>query len=531
MVIIMAKFQNPGDEILKTVFSLAETSVPYQEMINASCAGDLKIINNSTGIYGIIVDKTDCRYHISTVSDENGKHTALTPTYKASIFQIDAAAVGETASIGDITSQYTSTMTDTFLSHLTDIYASVKGSEEKFSKVLERIETMGTGLPEKEIDADALSPRLSKLYSRLETTRQNQPHILPALNEALTNYNEINGTDVTLFEFAEKSYAARYDMTGPPTGPAGNSGPGIPLRQGLRKALPKIAVGIGIGAVALSLGCTDKPDDDNYDDGVHLSLEELGAPVDAVNGYIEKNWFENIFDVDVPDYENNQLYAMANGNDEEAKAGPPTPTPVTACAVATDPETGKITVYVEGNDPIPLDVGDIPPGWEEHIIKDPSQLIHIKETGENKYQINNLAQEMQVEDGVWKVSHEMGNKYSGDTKFNDNIFEINGGVDDMCGGIVLDDNGIPHGIVLIDEDTWELYGGDFGTKARGENRPRGIDKEDCTHLGNGIYAYVVDLSETPEGMTVRSPYPTMEGLDITDKNGGYAQFMFVKEKI
>jgi hypothetical protein len=167
-----------------------------------------------------------------------------------------------------------------------------------------------------------------------------------------------------------------------------------------------------------------------------------------------------------------------------------------------------------------------------NIITDAALLdLQIEKIKENKYKIHNLKQEMQVEDGVWRVSHDMGNKYSGDTKFNDNIFKINDGSDDMCGGIVLDDNGMPHGIVLIDEDTWELYGGDFGTKARGENRPRGIDKEDCTHLGNGIYAYVVDLSETPEGMTVRSPYPTMEGLDITDKNGGYAQFMFVKESI
>jgi hypothetical protein len=208
-----------------------------------------------------------------------------------------------------------------------------------------------------------------------------------------------------------------------------------------------------------------------------------------------------------------------------------------------DPETGQVilgTIKIYDPDGNPVDretalamQDNIARDDAGNIITDAAKLdIHIEEIGKNKYQINNLRQEMQVGDSKWTVSHEMGNKYSGDTEFNNNIFIINGDLDEMCGGIFLDDNGTPHGIILIDEDTWDLYGGDFGTMARGENQPHGIDKEDCIHLENGIYAYVVDLSETPKGsMTVGSLYPLSYDVDKAEEIGGFAQFMFVKETI
>ena len=163
-----------------------------------------------------------------------------------------------------------------------------------------------------------------------------------------------------------------------------------------------------------------------------------------------------------------------------------------------------------------------------NIITDAAQLdLQIEKIKENKYEINNLRQEMPVKDGVWRVSHDMGNKYSGDTEFNDEIFKINGDLDDMCGGIVLDDNGMPHGIILIDEDTWDLYGGDFGLHRYENAEP--INKEDCVHLGNGIYAYVFDLSEVPyDSVAVVSLHPISTDMHKA-KDGGYAQFMFVKE--
>jgi hypothetical protein len=170
-----------------------------------------------------------------------------------------------------------------------------------------------------------------------------------------------------------------------------------------------------------------------------------------------------------------------------------------------------------------------------NIITDKALLdIHIEEIKENKYEIKNLAQEMQVGDSKWTVSHEMGNKYSGDTEFNDNIFEINGDLDEMCGGIILDDNGIPHGIILIDGDTWDLYGGDFGLHRYENAEP--INKEDCVDLGNEIYAYVFDLSEVPDNLVcIGSPYPLTREVSAAKKAdkfpGGYAQFMFIKENI
>ena len=267
-------------------------------------------------------------------------------------------------------------------------------------------------------------------------------------------------------------------------------------------------------------GCTDKP-------------EEVQ---DEVNIYV----YEQTGEEGDPQEQIREFYDMV-----DEQSGPPVPVPLRKYAVEfdLDPETGEIsidTMKIYDSEGILVDY-EKALAMQDRIVKDGAGNIitdaalldlHIEKIGKNKYQIHNLKQEMQVEDGVWRVSHEMGNKYSGDTKFNDNIFKINDGSDDMCGGIVLDDNGMPHGIILIDEDTWELYGGDFGTMAMGENRPRVINKEDCIHLGNGICAYVVDLSETPEGsMSVISLSPLSNDIKKAKEIGGFAQFEFIKEKI
>ena len=265
-------------------------------------------------------------------------------------------------------------------------------------------------------------------------------------------------------------------------------------------------------------GCTDKP-------------EEVQ---DEVNIYV----YEQTGEEGDPQEQIREFYDMV-----DEQSCPPILVSLRkyAAEYELDPETGQVIpesvkIYDSDSNPVDLTLAiqdNIARDDAGNIITDAALLdIHIKEIVKNKYQINNLAQEMQVGDSKWTVSHEMGNKYSGDTKFNDNIFKINDGLDEMCGGIVLDDNGTPHGIILIDEDTWELYGGDFGTMAMGENWPDKINKEDCTHLGNGIYAYVVDLSETPEGsMTVRSLYPLSDDIKKAKEIGGFAQFRFVKENI
>jgi len=261
-------------------------------------------------------------------------------------------------------------------------------------------------------------------------------------------------------------------------------------------------------------GCTDKP-------------EEVQ---DEVNIYV----YEQTGEEGDPQEQIREFYDMV-----DEQSSPPVLVPLRkyAAEYELDPETGEISIDTmkiydsEGN---PFDhetalamQDNIARDDAGNIITDAALLdLHIKEIGKNKYEILNIAQELQVEDGVWRISHEMVNKYSGDTEFNDNIFKI-GDLDDMYGGFVLGEDGKPYGVIFVDEDTFELYGGDFGTHAQDEN-PHGIDKHECVHLGNGIYVYLYDLSEKHDGVDIFSPHSITRENHILEKNHGFAQFAFEK---
>jgi len=99
--------------------------------------------------------------------------------------------------------------------------------------------------------------------------------------------------------------------------------------------------------------------------------------------------------------------------------------------------------------------------------------------------------------------------------------------------LVRGGDGNVYGVIIADENVFDMYDGDFGITAKGVN-PIGIDKEDCIDLGGGLYAYVYHLSEIPKDLAaVRSPLPFTQELSIADRenNGKYAQFQFIKEAI
>ncbi|VUT27856.1 MAG: hypothetical protein SYNGOMJ08_00408 [Candidatus Syntrophoarchaeum sp. GoM_oil] len=267
-------------------------------------------------------------------------------------------------------------------------------------------------------------------------------------------------------------------------------------------------------------------------------LDDAAEPMHDTSIFVYQHGFGQ--DGDPEDVISNEgLYALvseATGGDE--KSGKLVPAPVVRCSIEEDPETGEITVY--GPDDNIIDPADIPEDWEDFIVKDEagapvtdaSQLdLHIEEVGRNKYEIHNLAQEMDDPDGehVWKVSHAVGNKYEGDTKFNDNVFKIGDNTDDMFGGFTKGEDGKVYGVILADEDVFKMYGGDFGTTASGENTVT-IVKSMCTDTEKGIYIY--DLSKMPENsVSAHSDNPISREAHISREKGGVAQFMFEKEKV
>lgn len=280
-----------------------------------------------------------------------------------------------------------------------------------------------------------------------------------------------------------------------------------------KKKMYTVAALVVLIIVSIS-GCTDKP-------------EEVQ---DEVNVYI----YEQTGEDGDPQEQIREFYDMV-----DEQSGPPVLVPLRkyAAEYELDPETGKIIldtakIYDPDGNPVDRETAlamqdNIATDDAGNIITDAALLdLHIKPIGKDKYQINNVARELPVEDGVWRISHEMVNKYSGDTKFNDNIFKI-GDLDDMYGGFVLGEDGKPYGVIFVDEDTFKLYDGDFDSCAMGEN-PHGIDKHECVHLGNGIYVYLYDLSEIHNGLAVCSPHPISRESPIAEKNHGLAQFMFVK---
>nr|QNO57246.1 hypothetical protein ALKFPMEL_00028 [Methanosarcinales archaeon ANME-1 ERB7] len=286
-----------------------------------------------------------------------------------------------------------------------------------------------------------------------------------------------------------------------------------------KKKIYTVAALVVLIIVSIS-GCTDKP-------------EEVQ---DEVNIYI----YEQTGEEGDPQEQIREFYDMV---DEQSGLPILVPLRKHAAEYALDPETGHVipdTIKIYDPDGNPVDQeaalvmqDDIARDDAGNIITDAALLdIHIEQIGKNKYQINNLKQEMQVEDGIWRVKPTENPSF--DKNLVDNIMKVGGGKDEITGGFVRGEDGNIYGIIIADEDVFEMYYGDFGIKARGENHPHEIDKEDCIDLGDGLYAYVYNLSETPKGSaSVQSPHPFTQELSIADREnkGKYAQFRFVKETI
>jgi len=258
--------------------------------------------------------------------------------------------------------------------------------------------------------------------------------------------------------------------------------------------------------------------------------EDLEEPQDTVNIYV----YEEMGGEGDPQEQIREFYGLV-----EEQAGPPVPVPVAQYAVELDPDTGDIITIYDPETKTPIDPDEIPPDWDSLIVKDDagnfitdaSKLdLHIKPIGENKYQILNLKQELEDEDGgIWRVKGTENPSF--DKSLVDNIITVGDKKDDMYGALVRGSDGNVWGVIFVDEDVFDMYDGDFGIKAKDVN-PKGILKKQCTDLGGGLYAYLYNLSEMPEDSArVCSPHPYGSEQLIADKenNGKFAQFRFVKE--
>ena len=312
----------------------------------------------------------------------------------------------------------------------------------------------------------------------------------------------------------------------------------IPRNTGsdIAKAVPPVVAG------AAASGCMDDKD-----------IEDIAEPVDKTIIYVyQKGLSKEGSPQDIID--NQGLYALVDeskipgaevkevesGGDE--KGGEPVPipcpTPVSRYAIEKNLDTGEISIY-DAEDNL-VNPSDIPDNWKDFIVKDEygvpitdvSKLLYIDEVGKNKYEIKGLPQEMEDPDGnVWRISHEMGNKYSGDTIHNDKMFKIGDGIDEMFGGFARGEDDKVYGVIVVDEDVFEMYGGDYGTHD-GTYCTVPVVKPMCTDTEKGIYIYIYDLSKIPEdGVSVGSPRPQGQEMHIAIENGGFAQLRFVKEKL
>jgi hypothetical protein len=224
-------------------------------------------------------------------------------------------------------------------------------------------------------------------------------------------------------------------------------------------------------------GCTDKPEDVQ----------------DEVNIYV----YEQTGEEGDPQEQIREFYDMV---DEQSY--PPILVSLRkyAAEYELDPETGQVipdSVKIYAPDGNPLDPetalamqDNIARDDAGNIITDAALLdIHIEKIKENKYEIHNLRQEMQVEDGIWRIRDITENDYF-DKNLVDNIIKVGDDKDEITGGFV---DG--YFVIIADKDVFEKYGGNFGIKLKNEN-PFGVDKEDCIDLGGGLYVYV--LSEMPD---------------------------------
>lgn len=284
-----------------------------------------------------------------------------------------------------------------------------------------------------------------------------------------------------------------------------------------KKKMYTVAALVVLIIVTIS-GCTDKP-------------EEVQ---DEVNIYV----YEQTGEEGDPQEQIREFYDMV---DEQSR--PPVLVPLRkhAAEYELDPETGQVipdTIKIYDRDGNPVDrqtalamQDNIARDDAGNIITDAALLdLQIKEIGKNEYEIHNLAQEMQVGDGVWRV-RDIPEHAPFDKNLVDNIIKVGDNRDEITGGLVRGEDGNIYGVIIADEDVFDMYDGDFGITAKGVN-PIGIDKEDCIDLGGGLYAYVYNLSEIPRDLAgVQSPQPFVREADIADRenNGKYAEFLFVKE--
>ena len=534
---------NPEKTIMDKLFSLAKASEQYNGIENLMNSGT-RFITDSTGSTYAAINTTQepGKYNLSITSGKNGKPDArLKPLYSA--VKVDITGISEITSTGDITDKVMAAMTgeaaDSVVDSLANIYESARHSEnpeELFNNILDTMRAIDTTAPEKQIDPTALSPRLNTLYENLEALRQCPKHIDNTLNTMHAHYNKTHAPKGSIFQIAEERYKITHPVpeemdTGYMDTPARKTIyqriKNIPrtikeipgkIKQNYQQIITIGAFGIAVGSAALMMGCIDKkPEDVQKEVNTHIYVD-MGQEGD-------------------PEKQIHDFYDLAL-----QEAGDPVIKPLAqyAAEYELDPETGHIIpdtlkIYDPNGNPVSQEAAlamqdNIARDDTGNIITDAAQLdIHIEEIGKNKYQIHNLKQELQVEDGIWRVKDTENDSF--DKNLVDNIMKVGDGKDDIYGAIVLDDSGNPKGAIFVDEDTFELYKGDFALH-RYENA-ESVNQEECIYLGNGIYVYLFDLSEIPENLVcIYSPKPfTQERVSIADKknNGKYAQFEFVKE--
>jgi hypothetical protein len=270
-----------------------------------------------------------------------------------------------------------------------------------------------------------------------------------------------------------------------------------------------VAVLVVLMIVTIS-GCADKPEEVQDKANIYV-YEEMGGEGD-------------------PQEQIREFYDIAL-----QEAGEPVIKPVAQYAAEFDldpagnviPDTIKI--YDPDGNPVDRETAlamqdDIVRDDAGNIITDAALLdLYIEEIGENKYQIHNLKQELEDPNGgIWRIKGVENDYY--DKNLIDNEIKVGDNKDEFASGLVRGEDGNIYGVIIADEDVFDIYGGDFGIKAKGV-RPIGIDKEDCIDLGGGLYAYLYNLSEAPEdSASVHSPY-----LLSQEGRNKFAEFSFVKE--
>jgi len=165
--------------------------------------------------------------------------------------------------------------------------------------------------------------------------------------------------------------------------------------------------------------------------------------------------------------------------------------------------------------------------------------VSITETGENKYQIHNLKQELEDPDGgVWRKVFDKAIPYA-DEKLTDST--IAGKYAEITGGLVLGEDGSVYAVIISNQKQFDDYGDDFSVTSNNENAYP-ILKRECYDTGLGLYIYVHNLSEVHDGwnyvvsddyiiekqLDVDGVYPFSREISIAKEKGKYPNFTFEK---